>query len=102
MVRKRRKGESGMNYFAAAIDVRQFASKVKHHAIFSIWNALSPGSAMLIINDHDPKPLYYQLDAECGQEFQWNYLERGPECWQVEIRKVRPAAVSLVQEVEVE
>ncbi|WDM03066.1 DUF2249 domain-containing protein [Alicyclobacillus cycloheptanicus] len=80
-------GVQGVDDFAAIIDVRQFASRVKHQTIFAVWGALSPGSKMLLVNDHDPKPLYYQLDAEYSQQFEWTYLEAGPERWQVEIQK---------------
>jgi len=42
---------------------------------------------MLLMNDHDPKPLYYQLSAEYPGCFEWKYVENGPERWQVEIQK---------------
>jgi regulator of cell morphogenesis and NO signaling len=45
------------------------------------------GEAFIINNDHDPKPLYYQLLAERGQVFTWDYLENGPQVWQVKIAK---------------
>src|SRR5690606_23789856 len=38
-------------------------------------------------NDHDPKPLYYQLLGERGNCFSWKYLANGPEVWEVEIMK---------------
>ncbi|MBX6396238.1 MAG: DUF2249 domain-containing protein [Alicyclobacillaceae bacterium] len=76
-----------MGEYAAVIDVRQFAPAVKHHAIFSLWNVLSSGTRMLLVNDHDPKPLYYQLAAEYPEQFEWQYLEQGPDRWQVEIVK---------------
>ncbi|MEK7200272.1 MAG: iron-sulfur cluster repair di-iron protein, partial [Bacteroidota bacterium] len=38
-------------------------------------------------NDHDPKPLYYQLLGERGNIFVWEYLEQGPEWWKVKISK---------------
>ena len=40
---------------------------------------------MTIHNDHDPKPLYYQLLGERGNIFVWEYLEQGPEWWKVRI-----------------
>jgi uncharacterized protein (DUF2249 family) len=39
----------------------------------------------VLVNDHDPKPLYYQFQAELGEPFQWEYLESGPEVWKVRI-----------------
>jgi len=40
-----------------------------------------------LVNDHDPKPLYYQLMAERPGLIDWTYLEEGPETWQVRITK---------------
>lgn len=73
--------------FSAVIDVRQFIPAVKHQTIFGVWDALSPGCRLLLINDHDPKPLYYQLAAEYAGQFEWAYIEQGPVCWQVQIEK---------------
>ena len=40
---------------------------------------------MQLVNDHDPKPSYYQFQAEMPGEFSWNYLESGPDNWRVSI-----------------
>ena len=76
-----------MDNAAVTIDVRQFAPVMKHHVIFSVWEALSHGTTMYLINDHDPKPLYYQLSAEHPGTFEWNYIENGPEIWRIEVVK---------------
>lgn len=60
---------------------------LKHPTIFRKFDALESGEAFLIINDHDPKPLYYQLLAERGNIFSWDYVEQGPEVWKVHIKK---------------
>lgn len=73
--------------FAATIDVRTIIPRERHPLIFSSFFALKDGEALLLINDHDPKPLYYQFKAESGSEFTWDYLESGPEVWQVRIGK---------------
>ncbi|HKU86497.1 MAG TPA: DUF2249 domain-containing protein, partial [Casimicrobiaceae bacterium] len=51
------------------------------------FRGLAPGEAFLLVNDHDPKPLYYQFKAELGDVFDWEYLESGPEVWKVRIGK---------------
>lgn len=48
---------------------------------------MEPGKTLLLINDRDPKPLYYQFAAERAGQFEWNYLEREPQIWKVEIGK---------------
>ncbi|ANE50861.1 iron-sulfur cluster repair di-iron protein [Flavisolibacter tropicus] len=72
---------------ADTLYVPALAPALKHPTIFKHFDALPPGNAFQIINDHDPKPLYYQLLAERGNIFQWQYLENGPEQWVVEIKK---------------
>ena len=52
---------------------------VKHETILKSFDALPPGFSALLINDHDPKPLLYQLDAEQPGVFAVEYQERGPE-----------------------
>ncbi len=59
----------------------------KHPAIFERFDALPEGDALEIINDHDPKPLYYQMLGERGNVFTWEYLEEGPDWWRVRITK---------------
>ncbi|MGY4386201.1 regulator of cell morphogenesis and NO signaling [Pedobacter sp. UYP24] len=69
------------------LDVTIIEPRLKHPTIFEHFDKLLPGSAFVIHNDHDPKPLYYQLIGERGNCFAWTYLLNGPEIWEVEIRK---------------
>ncbi|RRN76706.1 DUF2249 domain-containing protein, partial [Pseudoxanthomonas sp. SGD-10] len=69
------------------LDVTVIEPKLKHPVIFEKFDALEQGEAFIINNDHDPKPLYYQLLAERGQTFSWEYLESGPQIWKVKIAK---------------
>lgn len=69
------------------IDVRSIVPRERHPLIFSTFDNLAPGDAFLLVNDHDPKPLYYHFKAELGETFTWDYLESGPEVWKVRISK---------------
>lgn len=69
------------------LDVRHLAPRERHPLIFRTFAQLAPGAAFILVNDHDPKPLYYQFQAEQSGQFEWRYLEQGPDVWQVEIRK---------------
>ncbi|MFA5620794.1 MAG: DUF542 domain-containing protein [Weeksellaceae bacterium] len=60
--------------------------RLKHPTIFKVFNNLKEGESMIIHNNHDPKPLYYQLLAEHGEIFTWDYLEEGPQWWDIRIR----------------
>jgi uncharacterized protein (DUF2249 family)/uncharacterized protein YjiS (DUF1127 family) len=74
------------------IDVRSLPPAQRHAKIFELVHELGPGATFILVNDHDPKPLYYQLEAEYPKQFSWNYLERGPDAWRVEIGKLAQAA----------
>ena len=67
------------------LDVRAEAPARRHVLIFETYTALGPGTGFVLVNDHDPKPLYYQFAAEHDGEFTWDYLEQGPEVWCVRI-----------------
>ncbi|HRN91921.1 MAG TPA: iron-sulfur cluster repair di-iron protein [Ferruginibacter sp.] len=71
--------------------VTQIEPKLKHPTIFKHFDALDHGEGFIINNDHDPKPLYYQLLGERGNTFSWKYLEEGPETWRVQISKNQEA-----------
>jgi len=69
------------------IDVRTIPPRQKHPTIFNAWNELADGESLLILNDHDPLPLYYQFACEFAGQFQWAYEAQGPELWRVRISK---------------
>ena len=71
----------------AILNVTTIEPRLKHPTIFEHFDALEAGESFIILNDHDPRPLYYQLLGERGNIFQWDYLESGPEWWRVNIAK---------------
>ncbi len=72
------------------LDVRQIPPPQKHPTIFQAYESLAPGQSFILVNDHDPKPLYYQFVHEHEGQFSWEYVEQGPEIWRVQIG--RPAS----------
>ncbi len=69
----------------ATLDVRSLAPAQRHDTIFAAYGALTPGAGFVLVNDHDPKPLRYQFEAEHAGDFTWDVLEAGPTVWQVRI-----------------
>jgi len=69
------------------LNVTQIEPRLKHPTIFKHFDELEPGEGFVIYNDHDPKPLYYQLLGERGDIFKWEYLEQGPDVYRVRISK---------------
>ena len=69
------------------LNVIEIVPKERHPLIFRTFDELGRGEAFILTNDHDPRPLYYQLLHEREGLFTWEYLARGPEIWRVRITK---------------
>lgn len=69
------------------LNVTLLEPRQKHPTIFARFDELNEGESLTIHNDHDPKPLYYQLLGERGNIFSWEYLEQGPEWYKIKISK---------------
>lgn len=71
----------------AELDARLIPPALRHPLIFQMFDALEPGGSFILLNDHDPKPLYYQFQFERAGQFEWEYIASGPEEWRVRITK---------------
>ena len=71
------------------LDLREIMPFERHELIFQKWDALKAGETLRIINDHDPKPLHYQFEAEYKDQYAWEYEQKGPKDWMVKIKKTR-------------
>ena len=69
------------------LDVTTIAPKDRHPLIFKTFDELKKGGDFILINDHDPKPLYYSFLHEREGQFDWEYLDQGPVVWKVKISK---------------
>jgi uncharacterized protein (DUF2249 family) len=69
------------------LDVREVAPRDRHARIFAELSALAAGGILDLRVDHDPRPLWYQLQAEQPDRFTWSYLEQGPDLWRVRIER---------------
>lgn len=76
---------------ATSLDLRQIPPPSRHALIFSTFEALLPGQALELVNDHDPRPLNAQLGLRAPGQFSWQYVESGPAIWRVQIGKIAPA-----------
>lgn len=71
------------------MDVRPIPCSVKHGLIIRTWIELPVGDHFILLNDHDPVPLYYQFAAQWPGVFTWDHLVKGPEEFRVKITKLR-------------
>ncbi len=69
------------------LDVTVIAPRERHPRIFKTFDGLRNGESFVLVNDHDPKPLYYSFLHEREGRFEWEYLEQGPSVWKVRIVK---------------
>lgn len=46
------------------LDLRDVPPPERHPKIFDAFEALESGEALTLINDHEPRPLYYEMAAE--------------------------------------
>jgi uncharacterized protein (DUF2249 family) len=69
------------------LNVVNIVPKERHPLIFMTFDELRKDDSFILVNDHDPKPLYYQFLHERQGLFVWEYLEQGPEIWKVKITK---------------
>jgi len=58
------------------LGVRTLPPARRHSLIFENYEGLQPGRSFVLVNDPDPKPLYYQFAYEKAGAFTWNYEER--------------------------
>lgn len=70
------------------INVQELEPSLRHDTIFEVFEGLSEGESLLIRNNHDPKPVYFQMLEIFGDTFLWEYEKEGPELWEISVAKV--------------
>lgn len=69
------------------LDVRQMPPWERHPKIFETFDGMSAGDTLLLVNDHDPRPLQYQFMVEREGKFEWTSQEKAPREWVATIKK---------------
>lgn len=72
------------------INVQELEPRLRHPTIFDTFNQLKQGESLIIHNDHDPQPVFYQLMDLRGNIFSWEYLQKGPEWWDIRVTRIIP------------
>jgi uncharacterized protein (DUF2249 family)/quercetin dioxygenase-like cupin family protein len=70
------------------LDVRQLRKPDKHPTIFATYAGLLAGESFVLINNHDPKHLHDEFEADHAGTYGWEYLEKGPAVWRIRITKL--------------
>jgi len=58
---------------ATTLDLRDVPPRKRHSKIHDAFDALASGETLQIINDHEPKPLFYEMRAEVDSFDAENY-----------------------------
>jgi uncharacterized protein (DUF2249 family) len=74
------------------LDVRQLRKPDKHPTIFATYAALAVGGSFVLMNNHDPKHLRAEFDADHPGSYGWKYLEKGLQVWRIHHQSRRPRA----------
>lgn len=67
------------------LDVNLIPHQVRHSAIHGAFDAIKPGSSLIIVANHAPVPLLRELEARFPITV--DYLQEGPEQWHVKITR---------------
>jgi uncharacterized protein (DUF2249 family) len=70
------------------LDVRPLRKPDKHPTIFGVYDGLGFGESFVLLNNHDPVHLHDEFGTEYAGGFGWEYLERGPQEWRIQITKL--------------
>jgi uncharacterized protein (DUF2249 family)/mannose-6-phosphate isomerase-like protein (cupin superfamily) len=72
------------------LDLRAVPHSNRHPLVFARFDALAVGESFELVNDHDPTPLYRQMDAMRPGQAVWSYLDRGPEVFRIRVLRIAP------------
>ena len=70
------------------LDVRGMPKPQKHPTIFATYAELPVGGAFVLVNDHDPKHLHDEFEADHAGSYSWEYLNREMRDWRIRITKL--------------
>jgi uncharacterized protein (DUF2249 family) len=74
------------------LDVRDVPHSQRHALVLSTVAALTPGHALVLVAGHAPRPVLAEIDDRFGAQVQSEWLQAGPEVWQIRLARVADPA----------
>jgi uncharacterized protein (DUF2249 family) len=78
------------------LDVRTIRKPDRHPLIFQTFDELPVDGSFVLVNNHDPKHLHDEFDADYPLGYAWDYLDEGPDLWRIRIRKLASTSLPRV------
>jgi uncharacterized protein (DUF2249 family) len=72
----------------ARLDVRAVPHSHRHAMVLSTVETLAPGEAVVLVASHPPRPVLAEVDARFHGQVEAQWLQSGPEVWQVRLERV--------------
>jgi uncharacterized protein (DUF2249 family) len=73
------------------LDVRDLPHGERHARVLAAIDALPADAAMVLVAPHAPRPLLAEIDARYAGRVSAEWLQDGPDVWQIRLRR-RPVA----------
>lgn len=70
---------------ALTLDMRCLGADQRPPRFLAAFDELKTGAAVDLIDDHDPRTVFEQLQAERYGQCSWLLLESGPDIWRVRV-----------------
>ena len=70
------------------IDVRAFPTWERHPRVFAAFDALPIGGQLVVVSDHEPRPLRFEFDQQRADAFVWDQETPDEDVWCVTIKRV--------------
>ena len=72
---------------APELDVRAIPHAIRHATVFGALTAIRPGSSLVLVAPHDPKPLLAQIAERERGTISVTYLDEGPDAWRLRLTR---------------
>lgn len=72
----------------ARLDVRSYPTWERHPRVFAAFDALPIGGQLVVVSDHEPRPLRYEFEQQRPDAFVWDQEMLDDEMWCVTLRRV--------------
>lgn len=70
------------------LDVREVPHAERHARVLAALDALPPDGALVLVAPHAPRPLLAEIDRRYGAAMTAEWLQDGPDVWQIRLQRV--------------